>query len=67
MLENLPKMPGFYIKNITMKAICNASVRMFDELVKAYVVNKLSLKISRMLSFRDLANTFRYQIINQII
>ncbi len=60
-------MPGFYIKNITMKAICNASVRMFDELVKAYVVNKLSLKISRMLSFRDLANTFRYQIINQII
>ena len=60
-------MPGFYIKNITMKAICNASVRMFDELVKAYVVNKLSLKISRMLSFRDLANTFRYQIINKII
>ena len=60
-------MPGFYIKNITMKAICNASVRMFDELVKAYVVNKLSLIISRMLSFRDLANTFRYQIINQII
>lgn len=60
-------MRGFYIKNISMKAISNASVRMFDELVKAYVVNKLSLIISRMLSFRDLANTFRYQIINQII
>ena len=65
--DNLPKMPGFYMKNITIKAISNASVRMLDEMVKAYAINGLSSIISKRFRFKDAADAFRYQLTHKKI
>ncbi|MDG2243183.1 MAG: NAD(P)-dependent alcohol dehydrogenase [Rhodospirillaceae bacterium] len=59
--EQLPKMPGFYMKNITMKAISNASVEMLNDMVQAYGVNGLTPPIARRFKFEDAADAFRYQ------
>jgi NADPH:quinone reductase-like Zn-dependent oxidoreductase len=59
--EQLPKMPGFYMKNITMKAISNASVEMLTDMVQAYAVSGLKPPISKRFAFEDAAEAFRYQ------
>jgi NADPH:quinone reductase-like Zn-dependent oxidoreductase len=59
--EQLPKMPGFYMKNITMKAISNASVRMLAEMVKGYAANGLEPIIGKRFQFEDAQDAFRYQ------
>jgi len=59
--EQLPKMPGFYMKNITMKAISNASVRMLTDMVKGYAANGLKPIIGRRFDFEDAPEAFRYQ------
>ncbi|MBT4740539.1 MAG: NAD(P)-dependent alcohol dehydrogenase [Rhodospirillaceae bacterium] len=59
--EQLPKMPGFYMKNITMKAISNASVEMLSDMVQAYAVNGLKPVITKRFKFEDAADAFRYQ------
>jgi len=59
--EELPKMPGFYMKNITMKAISNASVEMLNDMVQAYGVSGLTPPISKRFSFEDAAKAFEYQ------
>lgn len=59
--EQLPKMPGFYMNNITMKAISNASVRMLTDMVKGYAANGLEPIIGRRFDFEDAPEAFRYQ------
>jgi NADPH:quinone reductase-like Zn-dependent oxidoreductase len=59
--EELPKMPGFYMKNITMKAISNASVEMLNDMVQAYGVSGLTPPIAKRFSFEDAAKAFEYQ------
>lgn len=59
--EQLPKMPGFYMKNITMKAISNASVEMLNDMVQAYGVSGLTPPIAKRFSFEDAAKAFEYQ------
>lgn len=59
--EQLPKMPGFYMKNITMKAISNASVEMLNDMVQAYGVSGLTPPIAKRFKFEDAADAFRYQ------
>lgn len=59
--EQLPKMPGFYMKNITMKAISNASVEMLNDMVQAYGVSGLTPPIAKRFKFEDAAEAFRYQ------
>ncbi len=59
--EQLPKMPGFYMKNITMKAISNASVRMLADMVKGYAAAKLEPIIGKRFDFEDAPEAFRYQ------
>ena len=59
--EQLPKMPGFYMKNITMKAISNASVEMLNDMAQAYGVSGLAPPIAKRFKFEDAAEAFRYQ------
>ncbi|NKB44079.1 MAG: zinc-binding dehydrogenase [Alphaproteobacteria bacterium] len=59
--EQLPKMPGFYMKNITMKAISNASVEMLNDMAQAYGVSGLEPPIAKRFKFEDAADAFRYQ------
>ena len=59
--DQLPKMPGFYMKNITMKAISNASVRMLQDMADAYGVNDLDAIVSGRIPFEDAPEAFRFQ------
>jgi len=58
--ENLPKMPGFYMKNITMKAISNASRTMLEEMVDAISANQVSSVIDKVFDFEDVVDAFEY-------
>jgi len=59
--DELPKMPGFYMKNITMKAISNASVRMLQDMATAYGVNGLDAAVSGRFDFEAAPDAFRFQ------
>ncbi len=59
--EQLPRMPGFYMKNITMKAISNASVRMLQDMADAYGANGLEAIVSGRIPFEDAPEAFRFQ------
>ena len=59
--DQLPKMPGFYMKNITMKAISNASVRMLQDMADAYGVNGLDAIVSGRIPFEEAPEAFRFQ------
>ncbi|MEQ8736813.1 MAG: NAD(P)-dependent alcohol dehydrogenase [Rhodospirillaceae bacterium] len=59
--EQLPKMPGFYMKNITMKAISNASVAMLNDMVQAYAVSGLKPAITKRFKFEDAIEAFEFQ------
>lgn len=59
--EQLPKMPGFYMKNISMKAISNASVRMLADMVKGYAASGRQPIISKRFAFEDAPEAFRFQ------
>lgn len=58
--ENLPKMPGFYMKNITMKAISNASRRMLEDMIAAISANNVSSEIDRKFAFEKSVEAFEY-------
>lgn len=59
--EELPKMPGFYMKNITMKAISNASVRMLQDMADAYGANGLEAAVAGRFAFEEAQEAFRFQ------
>ena len=59
--EQLPKMPGFYMKNITMKAISNASVRMLQDMADAYGATGLEAAVSGRFPFEEAPEAFRFQ------
>ncbi len=58
--KDLPKMPGFYMKNITMKAISNASRSMLEEMVAAISVNNVGSVIDKTFDFEDAVDAFQY-------
>jgi NADPH:quinone reductase-like Zn-dependent oxidoreductase len=55
----LPKMPGFYQKNITLKAISNGSVRMFADLLGAMAAADIRPVIEKTFAFEDAIAAFR--------
>lgn len=57
--QQLPKMPGFYQKNLTLKAISNGSRRMFEDLVDAIAANGLRPVIEKRYAFADAIEAFR--------
>jgi NADPH:quinone reductase-like Zn-dependent oxidoreductase len=56
----LPKMPGFYTKNLSMKAISNGSHRMLLDLVAAVSVNRLRAVVERSFAFEDALDAFDF-------
>lgn len=57
--QQLPKMPGFYQKNLTLKAISNGSRRMFEDLLAAIAANGMRPVIEKRYAFTDAIAAFR--------
>jgi NADPH:quinone reductase-like Zn-dependent oxidoreductase len=57
--QQLPRMPGFYTKNLTMKAISNGSVRMFADLLEAMAAASIEPVIEKTFAFEDAIAAFR--------
>lgn len=55
----LPRMPGFYEKNILLKAISNGSRRMFEDLLSAMSATVLQPIISERYVFDEAITAFR--------
>ncbi len=58
--KELPKMPGFYVKNLMMKAISNGSVRMLSELLQALDSAKLAPVVDREFPFDQAVDAYRF-------
>ncbi|MBK6599681.1 MAG: NAD(P)-dependent alcohol dehydrogenase [Proteobacteria bacterium] len=58
--QELPRMPGVYQKNLTVKAISNGSRRMLEELLQAIAVNKLEGVIEKEFDLADAVEAYRF-------
>jgi len=58
--DQLPKMPGFYIKNLSMKAISNGSQRMMTEMMRAVSVNNIEAVVGRVFDFQNAVAAFKF-------
>lgn len=57
--KELPKMPGFYQKNLLLKAISNGSRRMFADLLAALAAAKIEPVIDKTFGFGEAIAAFR--------
>jgi NADPH:quinone reductase-like Zn-dependent oxidoreductase len=57
--KELPKMPGFYQKNLTLKAISNGSRRMFADLLAALAAGRIQPVIDKTFAFSEAIAAFR--------
>lgn len=60
----LPRMPGFYVKNLAMKAISNGSARMLGDLARGCAANQLSAVVDRQFSFEEAPAAFTHLLEN---
>ena len=58
--EQLPKMPGFYIKNLAMKAISNGSRRMLEDLMRGIVASGLEAVVDHVFDFEAAIEAFTF-------
>ena len=58
--DQLPKMPGFYIKNLSMKAISNGSQHMMTEMMRAVSANNIRAVVGRVFEFEDAVAAFKF-------
>ena len=58
--EQLPKMPGFYIKNLAMKAISNASRRMLEDMIRAVASNDIQAVVGKVFPFDQVVDAFKF-------
>ena len=56
--ERLPEMPGFYIKNLGMRAISNGSRLMMEDLLKAVAANRIEAVIGEVFGFDAVVAAF---------
>lgn len=56
----LPKMPGLYIKNLSLKAISNGNREMMESLIQAIVANEIEAAVDRRFAFADAIAAFTY-------
>lgn len=57
--KELPKMPGFYQKNLLLKAISNGSRQMFEDLLAGMVTARINPVIDRTFTFEQAIEAFR--------
>ena len=57
--KELPKMPGFYQKNLMLKAISNGSRQMFADLLGAMAATRLQPVIDKTFAFEEAIAAFR--------
>ena len=58
--ERLPEMPGFYLKNLGMRAISNGSRQMMEELLRAIDANGIEAQIGRVFAFEQVVEAFEF-------
>jgi NADPH:quinone reductase-like Zn-dependent oxidoreductase len=58
--DQLPTMPGFYIKNLSMKAISNGSQRMMTDMMRAVAANDIEAVVGREFQFDDAVAAFQF-------
>ena len=60
--ENLPKMPGLYMKNLSMVAISNGSRAMLEDMARAIDANQIRALVGATFSFDDAPAAFAYAV-----
>jgi NADPH:quinone reductase-like Zn-dependent oxidoreductase len=58
--ERLPEMPGFYQKNLLLKAISNGNRRMLADMARAVAANRIEAVIARTFEFGQVPEAFEY-------
>jgi len=56
--EQLPKMPGFYIKNLALKAISNGSRKMLEDLLQTVAAERLEGIVGSRFGFDEVVRAF---------
>ena len=57
--DQLPKMPGLYIKNLAVKAISNGSRRMLEDMLKAVSANGIEAVVEHKFGFDHAVEAFK--------
>ncbi len=58
--KQLPKMPGFYIKNLAMKAISNGSRSMLEDMLRGVAASGIQAVVERTFPFDDAVAAFEF-------
>lgn len=58
--KQLPKMPGFYIKNLAMKAISNGSRGMLEDMLRGVAASGIQAVVERTFGFDDAVAAFEF-------
>lgn len=58
--KTLPKMPGFYMKNISLVAISNGSRTMLEDMARAIDANQIPALVGATFAFEDAPAAFEY-------
>ena len=56
--EQLPKMPGLYIKNLAMKAISNGSRSMLEDMMRGVAASDIQAVVEKTFDFDDAVQAF---------
>ena len=58
--DELPRMPGLYIRNLALKAISNGSRSMMDDMLRAVAANGIDALVARAFEFADAVEAFQF-------
>lgn len=58
--KELPKMPGFYIKNLAMKAISNGSRVMLEDMMRGVAASGIQAVVDHTFDFTDAVRAFEF-------
>ena len=60
MPDQLPRMPGLYMKNLTLKAISNGSRRMLEDMLASIAYDEVQAVIGKEFDFEDAINALEF-------
>jgi len=58
--DELPKMPGFYIKNLSLKAISNGSRLMLEDMMRGVAASGIQAVVEQSFDFADAVQAFQF-------